>query len=121
MSSKLASALNVEIPNKGSSTNKLFHITSNKNINNCLMIAVGRDNSNVLSHLILSFNSISYNVISKQGYSINFFVKEGSTKEYYIKPITSYGSIAATFITNNNINIVDVTNTESTSDMEQIM
>lgn len=121
MSSVLASILNKRISNSGSNTNKLFHITNDNGFNNCLIIAVGRDNGNNLSNLIIAFNKKGYQVISKVGFSMNFFASKDVLKEYYISPLTSYGAITIIAINNDAIRFVDVTNTISTDNLERIM
>ena len=111
-----------EINNGGNDYNHIFELT-NYNAEKNILFATARDNNNTLSCIIMCFNVVDHYIISRYGYSMILYYKiEQNKRRYFISPVSSYGSIYSSFLTNINskIELVDVTDSISISELTVI-
>lgn len=124
LSNKLRACLNYPLMNNGSVYNKIYELTGFNGTVNCIF-AIGRDNSNNLSNLFMTFNNSKFTVISKNGNSLKaYYKKEGDLNRYFFQPISSYGYIICNIITDEyyaSIKFEDVSASVSLSELTEIL
>ena len=111
-----------EINNGGDDYNHIFELT-NYNAEKNILFATARDNMNVLSCIIMCFNQVDHYLISRYGNTMKLYYKiENQKRRYFISPVSSYGSIYCSFLTdiNSKIELVDVTDSISISELTVI-
>ena len=124
LSNKLRACLNYTLMNNGSVDNKIYELTEFNGAVNCIF-AIGRDNSNNLSNLFMTFNNSKFTVISKNGNSLKaYYKKEGNLNRYFFQPISSYGYIICNIITDEyyaSIKFENVSASVSLSELTEIL
>ena len=111
-----------EINNGGDDYNHIFELT-NYNVQKNILFATARDNLNVLSCIIMCFNVADHYIISRYGNTMILYYKiENKNRRYFISPVSSFGSIYCSFLTdiNSKIELVDVTDSISISELTVI-
>ena len=124
LSNRLRACLNYVLTNNGSVDNRIYEITGFYSDINSVFV-IGRDNTNNLSNLFMTFNRSKFTVISKNGNSLKaYYKKEGNLNRYFFQPISSYGSIICNIITNEyyaSIKFENVSTSVSLSELTEIV
>lgn len=124
LSNKLRACLNYVLMNNGSVDNKIYELTGFNDGVNCIF-TIGRDNSNNLSNLFMTFNNRYFTVISKNGNTLKaYYKKEGNLNRYFFQPISSYGYIICNIMTDEyyaSIKFENVSTSVSLSELTEIL
>lgn len=111
-----------EINNGGDDYNHIFEL-KNYNAEKNILFATARNNNNALSCIIMCFNAADHYLISRYGNTMILYYKiKNNKRRYFISPVSSYGSIYTSFLTdiNSKIELVDVTDSISISELTVI-
>ena len=95
----LRSNLNFAVYNNGSLSNKIFELKG-FDVGTNVLDAVGRDNTNALSHIKLAFNQNNFSILSNSGKTLKLYYKtENGSNRYFISPQSSHGYAACSLLT----------------------